>query len=83
MKNVTTDFMCLQALGKQKLVKGGEVFLLFIFIKLIIAPFSCVYNRTFTEINKPAELYRKCEELCMALSEDLKSEQLKVCLSTV
>ncbi|XP_052280237.1 DNA polymerase kappa-like isoform X2 [Dreissena polymorpha] len=34
-------------------------------------------ERTFSEINKPTELYKKCEELCQCLSEDLKAEQLK------
>ncbi|ELT96692.1 hypothetical protein CAPTEDRAFT_210052 [Capitella teleta] len=34
-------------------------------------------ERTFAEINRPAELFAKCYELCEALVEDLKKENLK------
>ncbi|XP_064599384.1 DNA polymerase kappa-like [Liolophura sinensis] len=33
-------------------------------------------ERSFSEINKPADLFRKCEELCTALWEDIQQEQL-------
>ena len=31
-------------------------------------PFLC---RTFSELFKPADLYKKCEELCESLADDL------------
>ena len=35
-------------------------------------------ERTFSEINKPAELYKKLYELCESLSEDLAEERYLV-----
>ena len=35
-------------------------------------------ERTFGEINKPAELYKKLYELCESLSEDLVEERYLV-----
>ena len=35
-------------------------------------------ERTFSEINKPAELYKKLYELCESLSEDLVEERYLV-----
>lgn len=35
-------------------------------------------ERTFKEISIPSELYSKCMELCEALAEDLKKEQIQV-----
>ena len=38
-------------------------------------PFLC---RTFSELSKPADLYKKCEELCESLADDLTEEEMKV-----
>ncbi|XP_060082744.1 DNA polymerase kappa-like [Ylistrum balloti] len=34
-------------------------------------------ERTFSEISKPEELVKKCQELCVSLCEDLREEKLK------
>ena len=34
--------------------------------------------RTFSELSKPADLYKKCEELCESLADDLTEEEMKV-----
>ena len=39
---------------------------------------SMSVERTFGEINKPAELYKKLYELCESLSEDLIEERYLV-----
>jgi DNA polymerase kappa len=56
-----------------------------VLLKVCVSPFfrdgerkSMSVERTFTEINKPAQLYKKCLELSEALAEDLKEETLKV-----
>eukprot|EP00058_Branchiostoma_floridae_P020844 XP_002606334.1 hypothetical protein BRAFLDRAFT_67577 [Branchiostoma floridae] len=38
---------------------------------------SMSVERTFSELSKPADLYRKCWELCEALAKDLQDEGLK------
>ncbi|XP_078677989.1 DNA polymerase kappa-like isoform X2 [Branchiostoma floridae x Branchiostoma belcheri] len=38
---------------------------------------SMSVERTFSELSKPSELYRKCWELCEALAKDLQDEGLK------
>ena len=35
-------------------------------------------HRTFAEISEPAELQRKCEELCHDLAQDMKEGSIKV-----
>ena len=47
---------------------------------------ACIFLcncRTFSEINKPAELYKKCYELCEALTEDLSKQHMMVSHITV
>ena len=34
--------------------------------------------RTFSEISNPAELQRRCHELCMSLSKDVQTEGVMV-----
>ncbi|XP_035667769.1 DNA polymerase kappa-like [Branchiostoma floridae] len=38
---------------------------------------SMSVERTFSELSKPSDLYRKCWELCEALAKDLQDEGLK------
>ena len=37
-----------------------------------------LYCRTFSEINKPLDLYNKCKELCENLGEDLIKDEIAV-----
>lgn len=39
----------------------------------------CDFQRTFSELSDPADLHRKCQELCQCLAEDMKKERVQVC----
>ena len=39
---------------------------------VISSPFKL--QRTFSELSDPADLHRKCQELCQSLSEDMQKE---------
>ena len=39
---------------------------------------SISVERTFRELNKPAELLAKCRDLCERLAEDLEKEKMEV-----
>ena len=45
-------------------------FVLFCFVDL---------QRTFSELSDPADLHRKCQELCQSLAEDMQKETVQVC----
>ena len=36
-------------------------------------------QRTFSELSDPADLHRKCQELCQSLAEDMQKERVQVC----
>ena len=42
--------------------------------------FAVSSRRTFAEISRPAELYKKCHELSEQLAEDLKEQRIVVSL---
>ena len=39
----------------------------------------CDFQRTFSELSDPADLHRKCQELCQCLAEDMQKERVQVC----
>ena len=74
---------CLQLLvhvGWQQavIVHNYSTFVLFCFV-VVLSLFCCDLQRTFSELSDPADLHRKCQELCQSLAEDMQKERVQVC----